>query len=155
MSVQRDSWQMTTITRFAFFFTAIAIELYGSFLRLLSLILHTTESSARSLFRSTLGRSTFIEAFAIRVKNRYREIISEVPLSNVNELTATKRLDDKGGPLVRDELLVGNRSYAGDVPGWVLVVLMTTGLVTALWTIAAPRLSAILRNSLDAMNGIR
>ena len=43
----------------------------------------------------------------------------------------------------------------GDVPGWVLVVLMTTGLVTAIWTIAAPRLSAILRNSLDAMNGIR
>ena len=43
----------------------------------------------------------------------------------------------------------------GDVPGWVLVVLMTTGLVTALWTIAAPRLSAILRNSLDSMNGIR
>ena len=43
----------------------------------------------------------------------------------------------------------------GDVPGWVLVVLMTTGLVTAIWTIAAPRLSAILRNSLDAMNSIR
>ena len=43
----------------------------------------------------------------------------------------------------------------GDVPGWVLVVLMTTGLVTAIWTIAAPRLSAILRNSLDSMNGIR
>jgi hypothetical protein len=43
----------------------------------------------------------------------------------------------------------------GDVPGWVLVVLMTTGLVTALWTIAAPRLTAILKNSLDAMNGIR
>ncbi len=47
------------------------------------------------------------------------------------------------------------RSERGDVPGWVLVVLMTTGLVTAIWTIAAPRLSAILRNSLDAMNGIR
>jgi hypothetical protein len=43
----------------------------------------------------------------------------------------------------------------GDVPGWVLVVLMTTGLVTALWTIAAPRLTAILKNSLDSMNGIR
>ena len=43
----------------------------------------------------------------------------------------------------------------GDVPGWVLVVLMTTGLVTAIWTIAAPRLSTILKNSLDAMNGIR
>ncbi len=47
------------------------------------------------------------------------------------------------------------RNERGDVPGWVLVVLMTTGLVTAIWTIAAPRLSAILRNSLDAMNGIR
>ena len=43
----------------------------------------------------------------------------------------------------------------GDVPGWVLVVLMTTRLVTAIWTIAAPRLTAILKNSLDSMNGIR
>ena len=51
-----------------------------------------------------------------------------------------------------DDLDDGER---GDVPGWVLVVLMTTGLVTAIWTIAAPRLSTILRNSLDAMNGIR
>jgi hypothetical protein len=47
------------------------------------------------------------------------------------------------------------KSEQGDVPGWVLVVLMTTGLVTAIWTIAAPRLTAILKNSLDAMNGIR
>jgi hypothetical protein len=46
------------------------------------------------------------------------------------------------------------RDDRGDVPGWVLVVLMTTGLVTAIWTIAAPRLSAILKNSLDTMNGI-
>jgi hypothetical protein len=43
----------------------------------------------------------------------------------------------------------------GDVPGWVLVVLMTTGLVTAIWTIAAPRLTTILKDSLDSMNGIR
>jgi hypothetical protein len=47
------------------------------------------------------------------------------------------------------------QSERGDVPGWVLVVLMTTGLVTAIWTIAAPRLTSILKNSLDAMNGIR
>jgi hypothetical protein len=43
----------------------------------------------------------------------------------------------------------------GDVPGWVLVVLMTTGLVTGIWTVAQPRLSSILRNSLDNMNSIR
>ncbi len=47
------------------------------------------------------------------------------------------------------------KSERGDVPGWVLVVLMTTGLVTAIWTIAAPRLTSILKNSLDSMNGIR
>lgn len=43
----------------------------------------------------------------------------------------------------------------GDVPGWVLVVLMTTGLVTAIWAIAAPKLNMILKNSLDSMSNIR
>jgi hypothetical protein len=51
------------------------------------------------------------------------------------------------------------RSFAfqerGDVPGWVLVVLMTTGLVTAIWAIAAPKLNMILKNSLDSMSNIR
>lgn len=67
--------------------------------------------------------------------------------------------------LYLDKLLRRNRQFQrlnqtlnserGDVPGWVLVVLMTTGLVTAIWTIAAPRLTSILKNSLDSMNGIR
>ena len=43
----------------------------------------------------------------------------------------------------------------GDVPGWVLVVLMTTGLVTGIWTIAAPRIESLLRGSLDSMNSVR
>ena len=49
---------------------------------------------------------------------------------------------------------VSGKSRA-DVPGWVLVVLMTTALVTGIWSIAAPKLTTILRNSLDAMGGIR
>jgi hypothetical protein len=53
------------------------------------------------------------------------------------------------------DLVTKVKDERGDVPGWVLVVLMTTGLVTAIWTIAAPRLTTILKNSLDAMNGIR
>ena len=53
------------------------------------------------------------------------------------------------------DLVAKMKNERGDVPGWVLVVLMTTGLVTAIWTIAAPRLTTILKNSLDAMNGIR
>ena len=47
------------------------------------------------------------------------------------------------------------RNERGDVPGWVLVVLMTTGLVTGIWTLAAPRIDSILRNSLDSMNAVR
>lgn len=43
----------------------------------------------------------------------------------------------------------------GDVPGWVLVVLMTTGLVTGIWTVAAPRIESLLRGSLDSMNNVR
>lgn len=64
--------------------------------------------------------------------------------------------------VLRDRLMKAHKKFysqlrdeQGDVPGWVLVVLMTTGLVTAIWTIAAPRLTAILKNSLDSMNGIR
>ena len=47
------------------------------------------------------------------------------------------------------------KSERGDVPGWVLVVLMTTGLVTGIWTLAAPEIEQILRTSLSSMNGIR
>ena len=56
---------------------------------------------------------------------------------------------------MHDSFFARLKDERGDVPGWVLVVLMTTGLVTAIWTIAAPRLTAILKNSLDSMNGIR
>lgn len=55
----------------------------------------------------------------------------------------------------REKLINATKDERGDVPGWVLVVLMTTGLVTAIWTIASPRLSSILKESLDSMNGIR
>ena len=58
-------------------------------------------------------------------------------------------------------LLVKNRfqrliaDERGDVPGWVLIVLMTTGLVTAIWAIAKPNLTNILNNSLNSMNGVK
>jgi hypothetical protein len=61
-------------------------------------------------------------------------------------------------PLIKKLRLESNqiaKSERGDVPGWVLVVLMTTGLVTGIWTVAQPRLSSILKNSLDNMNSIR
>lgn len=49
--------------------------------------------------------------------------------------------------------VVGTRRDRGDVPGWVLITLMTAGIVTALWAIAGPRLSTILTNALDSVTG--
>jgi hypothetical protein len=43
------------------------------------------------------------------------------------------------------------RCERGDVPGWVLVTVMTAGLVTALWLIADDQLSAILHRALDSV----
>jgi hypothetical protein len=37
----------------------------------------------------------------------------------------------------------------GDVPGWVLITLMTAGLVVVLWSVATPALSGILNQSLN------
>jgi hypothetical protein len=70
-------------------------------------------------------------------------------------ISITNYLSVKIYDLKRTRFYQAINNERGDVPGWVLVVLMTTGLVTAIWTIAAPRLTAILKNSLDAMNGIR
>ena len=39
----------------------------------------------------------------------------------------------------------------GDVPGWVLITVMTAGLVAALWAIASPALEGMLRQALQSV----
>jgi hypothetical protein len=41
----------------------------------------------------------------------------------------------------------------GDVPGWVLVTIMTAGLVVALWAIAGPKLTSLFGNAIDSVKG--
>jgi hypothetical protein len=41
----------------------------------------------------------------------------------------------------------------GDVPGWVLVTLMTAGLVVALWALAGPLLESAFRQAISAVTG--
>ena len=41
----------------------------------------------------------------------------------------------------------------GDVPGWVLIAVMTAGLVTVLWAVAGPRLTSMLEQALDSVVG--
>jgi hypothetical protein len=40
----------------------------------------------------------------------------------------------------------------GDVPGWVLITVMTAGLVVAIWAIAGPKLSEMLEKALDSVS---
>ena len=41
----------------------------------------------------------------------------------------------------------------GDVPGWVLITLMTAGLVVILWGLAGPALSGVFQQAIDRVMG--
>ncbi len=51
---------------------------------------------------------------------------------------------------VRD-LLVDD---SGDVPGWVLVTLMTAGLVVLIWAVAGPALTELFERAISSVSGI-
>ncbi|MGN6743074.1 MAG: hypothetical protein ACTHJL_07220 [Amnibacterium sp.] len=42
----------------------------------------------------------------------------------------------------------------GDVPGWVLVTLMTAGLVVLLWGVAGPALTNLFQQAISSVSGI-
>ncbi|RLP70076.1 hypothetical protein D9V30_05265 [Mycetocola reblochoni] len=43
-------------------------------------------------------------------------------------------------------------SERGDVPGWVLITLMTTALVVAIWALAAPALTALFEQAISRVS---
>jgi hypothetical protein len=47
----------------------------------------------------------------------------------------------------------GSANERGDVPGWVLIVLMTSALVIAVWGVARDRLVAIVQSALSSVCG--
>lgn len=53
-------------------------------------------------------------------------------------------------------LLLANRvrrSDRGDVPGWVLITVMTAGLVSALWLFAGEALVNLFRDAIQGVTG--
>lgn len=42
----------------------------------------------------------------------------------------------------------------GDVPGWVLVTLMTAGLVVLIWAVAGPALTALFEQAIQSVSGL-
>jgi hypothetical protein len=45
------------------------------------------------------------------------------------------------------------RDERGDVPGWVLITLMTAGLVIIIWGLAGPALSSVFQQAIDRVVG--
>ena len=45
------------------------------------------------------------------------------------------------------------RDERGDVPGWVMIVVMTAGLVAMLTTVAGPQLRSMLDSALSSVSG--
>lgn len=42
----------------------------------------------------------------------------------------------------------------GDVPGWVLITLMTAGLVVVIWALAGPALSGLFEQAISRVSGL-
>lgn len=45
------------------------------------------------------------------------------------------------------------KSERGDVPGWVLITLMTAGLVIIIWGLAGPALSQVFQQAITRVTG--
>ena len=50
-------------------------------------------------------------------------------------------------------LVAVHEDESGDVPGWVMIVLMTASLVVAIWSVARDRLVAIVGSALSTVCG--
>ncbi len=46
-----------------------------------------------------------------------------------------------------------DRRDRGDVPGWVLITVMTAGLVSAIWLLAGPALTSMFQDALSKVSG--
>ena len=55
--------------------------------------------------------------------------------------------------LIEAPYRTGSERERGDVPGWVLITLMTAGLVTALWRFAQPQLTSLFGNAINSVKG--
>ncbi|HEY9306203.1 MAG TPA: hypothetical protein VIP82_00205 [Microbacterium sp.] len=50
-----------------------------------------------------------------------------------------------------DDLAADER---GDVPGWVLITLMTAGLVVVIWAMAGPALAELFEQAISRVSGL-
>lgn len=46
-----------------------------------------------------------------------------------------------------------SRDERGDIPGWVMVVLMTAAIVAAVWALAEPALTRLFNDAIENVGG--
>ena len=49
---------------------------------------------------------------------------------------------------MRNHVSTSLESESGDVPGWVLITLMTAGLVVLMWAVAGPALKGVFEQAM-------
>jgi hypothetical protein len=54
---------------------------------------------------------------------------------------------------IREVIARIGREDRGDVPGWVLITLMTAGLVVIIWGLAGPALSNVFQQAIERVTG--
>lgn len=74
----------------------------------------------------------------------HRHCTSSAPSTLTRKENAMNRFMLRLRSLVRDE--------TGDVPGWVLITLMTAGLVLIIWGLAGPALSGVFQQAMDRVS---
>ena len=70
----------------------------------------------------------------MKLKNKIEHILRSGSLQVVRKLDEIKSNSDRG-----------------DVPGWVLITVMTAGLVVAIWSVAGPELKSVLNDALRSV----
>lgn len=77
-------------------------------------------------------------------------IRKEAAMIRTTTIRALQRVRTAWGDTLRDDLA----NERGDVPGWVLVTLMTAGLVIAIWALAGPALTDLFQQAIARVSGL-
>jgi hypothetical protein len=59
----------------------------------------------------------------------------------------------EGRAMTRVRLVAALMRDRGDVPGWVMITVMTAGIVVLLTAVAGPQLQEMFQNALDSVTG--
>ncbi len=79
-------------------------------------------------------------------------IVTPEPVVDLAEATSSESIPTESTPAETAPSAVLDER--GDVPGWVLITLMTAGLVVIIWGLAGPALSGLFQQAIDRVSGL-